>query len=73
MALQIFIGKIVEPSKRKQTKKIIASPRKVRSAYQIFVKRKCEQLRETHGEKQKGQSVLNLAIDAWKSLSEEDR
>ncbi|KAF3454144.1 hypothetical protein FNV43_RR04591 [Rhamnella rubrinervis] len=39
----------------------------------IFVKRKCEQLRETYGQMQKGQSFLKLAIDAWKSLSVEDR
>lgn len=69
---QFFIGRTVEPSRRRQMKKISTSPRKSRSAYQIFIKRKCEQLRETQ-KRQKGQSFLNMAIDAWKSLSEEER
>ncbi|XP_010101868.2 putative high mobility group B protein 11 isoform X2 [Morus notabilis] len=62
------------PSKPKETKSSPGRPRQIRTAYQIFLKRECERLKGTDGNKLKaGQSYRAMADYAWRNLSETDR
>ena len=65
------------PSKTKEMEKHSSRgrPRRIRTAYQIFIKSECERLRRTHGEKLKGQgqNFRVMADQVWRNLSESDR
>ncbi|PON69657.1 ARID DNA-binding domain containing protein [Parasponia andersonii] len=61
------------PSKVKEVKKSPGRARRIRTAYQIFIRRECDRLRRTNGEKLRGQSFRSMADDAWRHLSESER
>ncbi|OVA16760.1 ARID/BRIGHT DNA-binding domain [Macleaya cordata] len=53
-------------------KKDPLAPKRIRSAYQIFLHKECERLKKIHGQTL-GQNVRKRAIEAWNCLSESDR
>ncbi|KAL0006272.1 hypothetical protein SO802_013833 [Lithocarpus litseifolius] len=61
------------PSKNKETKKRPGAQRGLRTAYHIFMKEECTRLRTVHGDSLKGQNVREMALVAWRSLSERER
>lgn len=61
------------PSKAKETKDSLVRGHR-RTAYHIFLKRECERLKRTEGDKLKaGQSIRGMADYAWRNLSESER
>nr|POF24479.1 high mobility group b protein 10 [Quercus suber] len=61
------------PSKNKDTKKRPGAQRGLRTAYHIFMKEECTRLRTVHGESLGRQNVREMALVAWRSLSESER
>lgn len=61
------------PSKNKEMKKRPGTPRGLRTAYHIFIKKECARLRTFHGENLDGQKVRDRAIVAWKRLPQSER
>ncbi|KAF8401304.1 hypothetical protein HHK36_012237 [Tetracentron sinense] len=80
MGLQIQVGTgtnqrpfVQTSSKNKEMKKKDPyAPQKQRSAYQIFLKKECDRLKNMHGGNV-GHSIRKMAIAAWNCLSESDR
>ncbi|KAL2468691.1 High mobility group B protein 10 [Forsythia ovata] len=48
-------------------------PLKPRTGYQIFLRIACHRLKKTHGESSGSQNIRDMAIEAWRHLSEEDK
>uniref|UniRef100_A0A7N2R0W2 HMG box domain-containing protein n=1 Tax=Quercus lobata TaxID=97700 RepID=A0A7N2R0W2_QUELO len=61
------------PSKNKETKKRPGAQRGLRTAYHIFMKEECTRLRTAHGDSLERQNVREMALVAWRSLSERER
>ncbi|KAL6998739.1 hypothetical protein U1Q18_045170 [Sarracenia purpurea var. burkii] len=59
--------------KNKDIKKDPNAPVRPRGAYQIFLKKECDRLKKIHGESSRIPNNLNMAINAWRRLSEIDR
>lgn len=60
-------------SKNKETKKDPDAPLKKRSAYQLFISRECDRLKNSHKGALNGENIRKLAIQSWSRLSEGDR
>ncbi|XP_052194103.1 putative high mobility group B protein 11 [Diospyros lotus] len=59
--------------KAPETRKDPNAPLGSRSAYQIFLRKECERLKKIHGESSGSHNFRDMAVDAWKSLSQIDR
>ena len=51
----------------------LCAPQKARNSYQLFLKMECQRLRKIHGDASGSRSIRDMAIDAWRHLSEDDR
>ncbi|CAI9768902.1 unnamed protein product [Fraxinus pennsylvanica] len=49
------------------------APLKPRTGYQIFLRIACHGLKEIYGENSSSQNIRDMAIEAWRHLSEEDK
>ncbi|KAB2621619.1 high mobility group B protein 15-like [Pyrus ussuriensis x Pyrus communis] len=60
-------------SQKKEMKKRGGFPRGTQSAYTIFLRKECERLKSSAPELLKGRRVLDLAVSAWRCLSEREK
>ncbi|KAM1272365.1 hypothetical protein ACFX2J_033060 [Malus domestica] len=60
-------------SQKKEMKKRGGFPRGTQSAYTIFLRKECERLKSSASEQLKGRRVLDLAVSAWRCLSESEK
>ncbi|KAF7805046.1 high mobility group B protein 10-like [Senna tora] len=64
---------LLTPTKAKEAKKRrVASLRRYKTAYQIFLKQECARLK-TRNEALVGSNMLHMAIDTWKKMSESEK
>lgn len=49
------------------------APLKPRTGYQIFLRIACHKLKEIYGESSSSPNIRDMAIEAWRHLSEEDK
>nr|XP_016451047.1 PREDICTED: putative high mobility group B protein 11 isoform X1 [Nicotiana tabacum] len=54
-------------------KKDPGAPTRTRSAYQIYLKVECERLKKVLGESSGAKKIREMAINSWRTLSENDR
>ncbi|KAM1095342.1 hypothetical protein ACFXTH_010175 [Malus domestica] len=60
-------------SQKKEMKRRRGFPRGTQSAYTIFLRKECERLKNSASEQLKGQRILDLAVKAWRCLSESEK
>ncbi|XP_055814901.1 putative high mobility group B protein 11 isoform X3 [Solanum dulcamara] len=60
-------------STNKYLKKDPGAPIRGRSSYQMYVKLECERLKKVLGESSGSKKIRDMAINAWKTLSENDK
>ncbi|XP_059652283.1 putative high mobility group B protein 11 [Cornus florida] len=58
---------------RNYSKKEADAPPRPKTSYQIFLRKECVRLKEIHGETSGSHNIRDMAIDAWRCLSETDR